>query len=439
MRLSRRDLLRSAIAAGVVTLCPRWLHANGAINDPGNFERYLVLVELDGGNDGLNTFVPLPQIGFYNARRSATRLSGAQQRTFAALPNLGLNWNLVDGPGTGRFQRLAENGELAVVLGLGMPNPNRSHFRGIDIWNTGSNAGTVLTTGWLQRGFVAGPARPASIVAEGAILSRPTSNPLIGNGMRVLSMRNADSFVRESQNLPDPTLSGTNALRHVLGIQKQVVGARTQFEQRFDWNLPAGRPVNEGVLRELPTFTGDSGTALFPSGDFGDQCRWAAQLIAGGVGVPIIKIRIGGFDTHSTQFANHNDLLAQLAHGLTGLRDALAGKGMLDRTLIMTYSEFGRRIEENGSAGTDHGVAAPHVVIGHSDNLNANVYGTYPSLGSHVNYPSGMNIWNDPLLDRGDMIATMDYRRLYASGLNFLGLPNVFSPTHEPVTGLLKV
>lgn len=430
MRLSRRDLLRSALAAGVVTLCPRWLHANGAINDPGDFDRYLVLVELDGGNDGLNTFVPLAQADFYNARRSTTRLSGTQQRTFAALPNLGLNWNLVDGPGNGRFQRLAESGELAVILGLGMPNPNRSHFRGIDILNTGSAATTVLNTGWLQRGFNAGPARPASIVAEGAILSRPTSNPLIGNGMRVLSMRNADSFVKESQGLTDPALSGTNALQHVLGIQKQIVGARTQFETTFGWNNTS--------LTTLPTFTGDTGTALFPSGDFGNQCRWAAQLIAGGVGVPIIKIRIGGFDTHSTQFNNHNDLLAQLAHGLTGLRDALHDKGVLNRTLIMTYSEFGRRIAENGSAGTDHGVAAPHLLIGSSTNLNAGIFGTYPSLGSQVNYSGGMSIWNDPLLDRGDMIATMDYRRLYASGLNFLGLPNIYEGDFAPVTGLLK-
>lgn len=426
MRLSRRDLLRSAIAAGVVSLCPRWLHAAGAINDPGSFERYLVLVELDGGNDGLNTFVPLPQLATYNHRRTNLRLGGTQQRTSTALPDLGLNWNLVDGPGNGRFRRLAENGELAVVLGLGMPNANRSHFRGIDIWNTGSAATTVWNTGWLQRGFSGGPARPTSIVAEAALLSRPTSNPVIGGGMRVLSMRNADSFVRESQGLIDPTLSGTNALQHVLGIQKQVVGARTQFESKFGWN--------GSQLTTLPTFTNNS--TIFPTGNFGDQCRWAAQLIAAEVGVPIIKIRISGFDTHSTQFLKHNDLLAQLAHGLTGLRDALTEKGMLERTLIMTYSEFGRRIEENASSGTDHGVAAPHVVISHSNNLNAGVFGSYPSLGNHITYPS---IWNDPALDRGDLIATTDYRQLYATGLNFLGLPqNVFASAFAPVTGLLK-
>ncbi len=438
MHLSRRDLLRSALAAGVATLFPYQLSAAGALNDPGNYERYLILVELEGGNDGLNTFVPLDQIDTYNFRRPNLKLSASQRRTSSALPGLGLNWNLVDGAGNNRFKRLADNGELAVVQGVGMPNPNRSHFRGIDIWNTGSGSGSVSNSGWLQRSLIAADVAndpdAAGLVAEGAILSRPTSNPLIGGGMRVLSMRNADDFVKNSQGLSNPAVSGTTARQHVLTIQKQIYNARTQFETKFGWVPPAGNQA--GRLTTLPIFTGDSGATLFPAGDFGNQCRWAAQLVAGGVGVPIIKIRIGGFDNHSAQFNSHNDLLAQLAHGLTGLRDALQEKGVLDRTLIMTYSEFGRRIEENNSSGTDHGVAAPHVVIGHQSNILGGVYGTYSSLGDRITYPS---IWNDPALDRGDMKYTTDYRSMYATALNFLGLPQDFlGTTYTPISGLLK-
>jgi len=449
MRLSRRDLLRSALAAGVATMFPYQLSAAGALDTAGDYDRYLILVELDGGNDGLNMFTPADTTVYYQRREVRNPDPNSNNGVKLGIPpsklrqvgstghasfdaKIKMNWNLVDGTGSNRLKDLATQGELAVVLGLGMADPSRSHFRGIDIWNTGSISTATLNTGWLQRALNAGDPRPSTIKAEAALLSRPTSNPLVGGNMRVLSMRNAEDFVKQSQGLVDPSLTGTAARQHVLNIQKQVVGARTQFETQFGWVPPVGD--GSGRLTTLPTFSGDTGESMFPAGDFGNQCRWAAQLIAGGVGVPVIKIRIGGFDNHSSQYDKHNDLLAQLAHGLTGLRNALQQKGKLTRSLIMTYSEFGRRIEGNNSGGTDHGTAAPHFMIGHSDNLNSGVYGTYPSLGN----PAVLT-WNDPALFQGDFIATMQFHQYLATALNFLGLPHTqFSPATTPIAGLLK-
>lgn len=422
MHLTRRDLLRSALATGVAFSFPGWLHAGGVSATP-DWGRHLVLVELDGGNDGINTLVPWSDAA-YATRRPTLRLPTSDTRAFADSSGVRMNFNLVDGPGNGRFLRLWNNGELAIARGVGMPSQNLSHFRGMDIWNSGSASGTVWTTGWLQRSMLAAGAPAADTVAHGALLARASSNPLAGSGTSVLSMSSPSSFITSAQGIADPAIAGTAALQHVLSVQHDVVVARTQFEDRFGWN-PATKKVTA-----VPTFTGDSGTAMFPSGSFGDQCRAVAQMIAAGVGVPVFKVHLGGFDNHSAQRAKHDDLLAQFAHGVTGLRDALADKGRLGDVLIMTYSEFGRRVEENGSAGTDHGTLAPHFLVSAQANFSGadRLHGVQPSLTD--------------LDSRGDLKwidgTTLDYRRLYATALTFLGMPTgVFDATYAPLDSLL--
>lgn len=420
MALTRRELLRNAIATGVVFAIPSWLSAAG-VSPSEDWNRHLVLVEFDGGNDGLNTFIPW-QDPAYAAKRPHLRVQDADTRAFHDASGVRMNLNLVDGPGNGRFKRLWDDGELAVALGVGMPNPNLSHFRGIDIWNTGSASGTVWTTGWLERSFTSAGAPPGSVAAHGALLARTTSNPLAGSGVSVLAMSNPRDFIVQAQGIADPVIAGTAALQHVLRVQHEVVAARSQYEDLFGWNGSA--------LTTVPAFTGDSGTALFPAGSFGDQCRAVAQMIAAGIGVPVFKISINGFDNHSNQRAKHDDLLAQVAHGLTGLRDALAEKGRLDDVLIMTYSEFGRRVEENGSLGTDHGTLAPHILISGQANFAgaSRIHGAQPSLTD--------------LDSRGDLKwidgTSLDFRRLYATALSFLGMPgDVFDTAYAPLGGLL--
>ncbi len=245
--------------------------------------------------------------------------------------------------------------------------------------------------------------------------------------MRVLSMSSPTNFINDAQGLATIAPSGTSALQHVLGVNNEVVNARTQFETKFGWNSSLSNikaTPHDDRLTTIPLFARDrdASNPLFPTGNFGDQCRAAAEMVAAGIGVPVIKLRLGGFDNHSSQFAKHNDLLAQLAHGLKGIHDALVEKGRFDKVMMMTYSEFGRRVKQNNSNGTDHGTAAPHFIIGDSTNINSGIYGTYPSIA-------------DVDLDgRGDMVYSVDYRTMYACGLNFLGVSgNGFTP----ISGLL--
>ena len=414
-RISRRDLLRAACAAGVGFLLPGVANAAGVSLAP-TWGRSLILVELDGGNDGLNTVIPYDTATYITKRPTIKITSGAlsvgrSADVSSTIPGMNLALN----PVMTWAKTLFDADELAIVLGVGMPNPNRSHFRGTDIWNTGSDSGTVLADGWLRRVFASsGQALPASAAAHGTMLSRATSNPLAGANMRVLAMKDGAGFLSASDDLVDLGSSPNPALQHVLSVQKAVVDARGLIST---------------ALTTTPTFS----TPSWPTGSFGEQCLAVAQLIAAGVSMPVYKISIGGFDTHAGQreksdgSGKHDDLLAQLARGLKGIRDALDEKNCFDRVLMMTYSEFGRRVEENGSRGTDHGTAAPHFIIGSTGNIvGGALYGTQPSLTSL-----------DP---HGDLLHSMDYRRMYATAGSFLGFPTAtaLGSSYTAIDGLLK-
>ena len=406
-RISRRDLLRAACAAGVGFVLPGIAYGAPGVAATPQWGRSLILVELDGGNDGLNTVIPYANQDYLNARPT---LGITANPLFVGTSNgmpLTLNPVMTWAKTLFTFQ------ELAIVLGVGMPNPNRSHFRGMDIWNTGSDSTSVLGSGWLTRMFTdpGAPALPATSVAHGALLSRSTSNPLLGSGLRVLAMDDGADFLSASAGVVDPPTSSSNpALQHVLNVQHDVVAARGLLST---------------ALTTTPTFT----TPSWPTGSFGEQCLAVAQLIAAGISLPVYKISLSGFDNHSTQRAKHDDLLAQLARGLKGLRDALVEKGRFNDVLIMTYSEFGRRVDENGSQGTDHGTAAPHFVVGSTANIVGGVlYGSQPSLA-----PASLD-------SRGDLVHGTDYRKLYATAGSFLGFPTAgaIGAGHTPVSGLLR-
>lgn len=388
--LTRRDLLRAACAAGVGIAFPGLLHAGGYSASP-DWTRSLVLIELDGGNDGLNTVIPYDD-SIYHTRRSTLRVASgwipvgtATVRTGAATTATGYALGL--NPVMSWFNPAWAAGELAIVLGLGMDNPNRSHFRGIDIWNQGTSSATTASDGWMRR-VLAPTTPPPDFAAHAVVLSRASSNPIGGATVRTLAMKSPAGFITDADRLKSYTMpSSTDALRHVIRTNNDIVAARELFKTK---------------LATVPTFT-----ATYPTGSFGDQCRYVAQMICAGLDIPVYKIRIGGFDNHSTQRAKHDDLLAQLSRGMAALRASLIQHGRWDRVLLVTYSEFGRRVEQNGSNGTDHGTAAPHLVMGHTANINGGLFGIQPGLGY--------------LDSRWDLIATNDYRRLYATAARFLG------------------
>jgi uncharacterized protein (DUF1501 family) len=422
-KLSRRTLLQSAAAAGVGMMLPQAGFAAGAgTRAVGNWNRVLVLIELDGGNDGLNTVIPYA-VSPYQTRRptlkytlgagSATYLGTGTYRTGGADQAQPFALN----PGMPRLMPAWGAGDLAVLLGVGYPSPNLSHFRSMDIWNSGSDADELLYDGWLGRLYV-GETPPASFTAHGVLLARYSSNPLTKPGIRYLAMSKPEDFLRRSYSLrdTDPTPVSDPQLKHLLTVQHDVVTASGKFRTALMTPKPGITPGSaDDYLYTPPAFS--SAVAFNPDSDFEQQCKYVAEMIATNsdanpakrLQIPVYKVHLGGFDNHSSQKAKHEDLLAQVASGMANLRKAMVEKGLWDNVLVMTYSEFGRRPEENGSAGTDHGTANCHFMLG-GKVKGGLFYGKQPGL-ANGDFGPGKNL-----------VANLDYRSMYRTAALWLGL-----------------
>ncbi len=356
--MRRRDFLK---LAGLV---PTIYFAPGALAAGTDWNRVLVLLELNGGNDGLNTVVPYADPRYYELR---PRLAIARDRVLPLSEQLGFN------PALEALMPAWQARELAVVLGVGYPQPNRSHFRSIEIWDTASRADETLSEGWLARLFAANPP-PAHFAAHGVALGSNTG-PL--TGAHALVLDDPQRFLQQAGRLPAaPHRAANPALAHLLGVRDETRRAA-------------------GVLREKIGGDTASGTT-FPATRLGKQLELAARLIASRVPIAAIKLSHGSFDTHSNQRATHDRLLRELAEAVSAFREALLAHGQWERTLLLTYSEFGRRARENGSLGTDHGTAAPHFLLG--GRVRGGFYGEQPMLAQ---------------LADGDLMHRIDFRSLY--------------------------
>lgn len=326
----------------------------------------LVLVELGGGNDGLNTVIPYTDDAYYEAR---PELAIPRDAVLPLSDALGLS------PQLEPLMASWQAGDLAVVSGVGYPEPNRSHFRSIEIWETASDAHRTETQGWIAKTLSDRLGR--DVVSEGMVLGDGEEGPLAGGGGRSLVMSTPGNFLRKASRLPtSPVPAGNPALGHVVTVQNELHRAAGEIQKR---------------LKRAPTLGVD-----FPKGPLGKQLEVAARLILAGVTVPVIKVSLPGFDTHAGQKGMHERLLTQLGACLDVFRSCLVQHGMWDQVLVSTYSEFGRRVAENGSRGTDHGTAAPHFWMG--GRVQGGLYGAQPSLTD---------------LDDGDLQHAVDFRSLY--------------------------
>lgn len=347
------------------------------------------MLELAGGNDGLNTVIPYEDPVYQIAR---PRIAIGRDQLAQLDPTLGLH------PELAPLMTSWKGGDLAIIRGVGYARPNRSHFRSIDIWETASNSDQVLTDGWVAR-VLKGQRRDRRAVADAVVLGGKSSRAVSGAGIRAVSMTNPERFIRQARGIRSRTSRPRNpALAHILSVQAQIDRAAYRLGE---------------VAARAPAITGGFQGAL------GRQLKVAARLIAADARIPVIKVSLGGFDTHINQIGRHRNLMRQLGRNLTAFRDALREAGVWDRTLVMTYSEFGRRVRQNGSGGTDHGTAAPHFLLG--GKVRGGLYGAQPSLSD---------------LEAGDMRHTVDYRRVYATAAGeWLNLPNTSSVLgpHRPL------
>ena len=362
--MDRRQFLRFATVAPAVAVLPRAF----AATPPAAARKLLIFVELKGGNDGLNTVVPYADPLYERLR---PRLAIARDQVITLDERTGLH------PSLEALVPAWKDGKLAVVQGLGYPDPNLSHFRSIEIWDTASRSDEYIDTGWLARALTRSPS-PAGFAADGIVVGSADLGPLAGGTARTVALTNPDQFVRNARLAQGEGEARNAALRHILKVENDV----QQSARRI-----AG-------TREFKT--------VFPSGPFGNAVRTAAQLAANPAGVSAIRVTLGGFDTHANQLGIHAALLRQLAEGLSALRAALEEAGRWDDTLVATYSEFGRRPRGNQSNGTDHGTAAAHFVMGGS--VRGGLYGSAPAL--------------DRLDGNGNLPHAIDFRAYYATFLD---------------------
>lgn len=328
-----------------------------------------MLVELNGGNDGLNTVVPYRDPVY---RRLRPTLAIPPGRIIQIDERLGLNAALEP------LLPLWRQCRLAIALGVGSPDPNLSHFRSIDIWETGSASDEYLSDGWIAQVFGETPLR-SDYDADGVILGRNDAGPLLGGGLGTVALGRAEKALARAARMRGIDAETANpALAHVLAVRDRLRhSAGAILEKRID-------AVDLGVS--------------FPKNDFGRQMETAARLIIAGVETPVIKVSIGSFDTHAGQAGMHNRLLESLAGGIAAFARAAERNKFWDRVLVMTYSEFGRRPAENGSRGTNHGTAAPHLLV--AGRVRGGFYGEQPPLNR---------------LDDGNLGHRLHFRSLYAT------------------------
>lgn len=377
--MKRRDFLTnfsSATGAALLSAhAPGWAQAV-ANRSSSVQDRILILIELKGGNDGLNTVIPYADNAYYALRNTI----GIKSEELIKLDEkVGLH------PDLKAMLPFWEKNELAIVQGVGYPQANLSHFRSIEIWETASKSSEYLSDGWATRAMQAGLAAKAKFTAEGVLIGMNEFGPLAG--AKAVSLNDPVAFVNQSKIARANDLTGNKynaALTYLLKVENEILTAA------------------DGLKSDKYAFT-----TVFPQGQFGNGVAAAAQvvasqnnkIVANAGGVPVICLTLGSFDTHQNQLNSHANLLRQLAEGMVALKSALTELGAWDRTLVMTFSEFGRRAKQNSSGGTDHGTAAPHFVAGGA--VRGGLYGQAPDLSR---LDSNQNV-----------VHTTDFRQMYTT------------------------
>lgn len=400
MSTSRRRFLAAVSAASATSgllslspLTPRFLTESAAWGAEQAGEKILVVVQLSGGNDGINTVVPYRDERYIKARPSLAQGEGAVLKIGS---DLGLH------PSLRGFEKLLEARQLAIVQGVGYPNPNRSHFESMDIWHTCHTDLPMLksdrTTGWLGRSLDACKAAGQSDSALALHLGQEVQPlALAGREVQCPSIRSLDQFRLDT--------GGDQARRQL--IESTIQPARTLDNDLLKFVSARSSGALEVSRRIEAAGLNYKTDVAYPQSSLAEKMKQIAQLIDAGLGTRIYYVALDGFDTHSDQAGAHAALLEQLGGGLAAFAEDLAKHGHLDRVATLVFSEFGRRVQENASRGTDHGAAAPVFVVG--SKLRSGLLGEHPDLSD---------------LDDGDLKHHTDFRSIYAALLqNWLAWP----------------
>jgi uncharacterized protein (DUF1501 family) len=411
---TRREFLRTSVLGGALSwTVPAFLantfsamQAEAADSATqiatGRDSNILVILQMAGGNDGLNTVVPHSNDYYHRAR---PKIGLAEKRILKINDELGLHESLAG------LKDLYDAGQLSVIQGVGYPNPNRSHFVSTDIWQTAADSDKIESAGWLGRYFdntcsgcdptIAvniGRQTPRAFQAKhpvGVSLESPQNYRFISRDKGKSGEMTEESY--RKLNEPDGDMAenagGTIGALHG---SVQSAGSALDFLERTALDAQ----VSSDKIRAIASHVENQAT--YPTSQLGNSLKLVAKLIGGGLATRVFYVSQGGYDTHTNQPGTHERLLKELGDSVKAFVADLKAQENLSRVLLMTFSEFGRRVAENASSGTDHGAAAPMFVIGNK--VKVRLLGKHPGLA-----PSD--------LYQGDLKYNVDFRSVYAGVL----------------------
>ena len=377
---TRRDFLRTSALASSLLLVPKFLHALDRgpglarlADAPG--ARRLIVVQLSGGNDGLNTVIPFRNDLYYRARPT---LGIREADGILALEkDLGLH------PALRGLKGLFDQGQLAVLNSVGYPNPDRSHFRSMDIWQSGSGADQTVSTGWLGR-YLDSNCPDCQRPYHALEVDDTLSLALKGSRRKGLALKNPEKFHQLTQN-------------RLLSKVSQAAAPTHHDQVDYLYKTLAETASSADYLYGKSKIYKSAGA--YPNSDFGKNLKTTAELINSGVESRVYYLALSGFDTHVRQREQQQRLLGDLGDGLAALAADLQQNNQWNNTLVLVFSEFGRRVGQNASNGTDHGTANNVLLLG----------GTLPRKGVLNDGPDLAN------LDQGDLRHQVDFRSIYAA------------------------
>lgn len=348
--------------------------------------RTLVLVQLTGGNDALSMVVPYGDDG-YNRERTSIRIN--KNEVIKLDDYRGLHPNLKG------LKSIWDDKRLAIVEGCGYPHPIRSHFKSYEVWHTGSDRGRMVGEGWVGKlvdvawpkdetpelVVHVGPNEPYSVFS----MTHPALAFQTPATYRWVSPESED--MQAYRKAADDDMKELEKKRKETGSDVMIRRLRGVLDDANE----SSTKIRKAAANYKPTTT-------YPDDDFGEALRVAASLVDARIGSRVVSVELSGFDTHQNQRNSHDNLMKRLDAGLTAFLNDMKGRSAGDEVVVMVFSEFGRRVKENGSRGTDHGVAAPMLVLGNK--VKGGLHGKHPSLTE---------------LDEGDLVFTTDFRSVYST------------------------
>lgn len=393
-RLDRRSFIGISLAATAPLFLGRTLELVADEAHPDD-DRVLVVIQLSGGNDGLSMVVPYADDAYGRARNTTRVTETIKLDSYHALH-----------AGLAPLQPFFAEGRLAIVEGCSYPNPNRSHFKSMDIWHTADVRGRQLATGWIGRAI---DARCPDVVDPNLIINVGPTVPyaLRGQVHKPVSFEKIENYTWNGRGADERAFAQLNQPRE--GVSD------------LDWlhRVAADARQSSGVLRAAAARYKPAAEYPQERNALASELQQVASLITGGLATRVYYVSMGTFDTHVRQKQAHDTLMRNFGSALAAFIADLRAQRCARRVSVLVFSEFGRRVNENASGGTDHGVAGPMLLLGES--IRGGFHGLHPSLTD---------------LDEGDLKMTVDFRQVYASVLgSWLGTDaeRVLGAAYEPL------